>query len=224
MVGAVDRKQAEKIANDISAVLDSGEAASELSVPARGPEVEEFVAFPSQQAHVFIGQVGIKRGDPDYFALYVGNHILGGGGFTSRLMKQVRSERGLSYSVYSYFTPLREAGPFIIGLQTRIDQAREAIDVSHSVVEEFVENGPTQEELDLSKRSIIGGFPLRMDSNRDILGYLGVIGFYDLPLTYLNDFPAKVEALSLEDIRDAFQRRVEPEKLVTVTVGGETAP
>ena len=93
------------------------------------------------------GQPGFKRNDPDFFALLLGNHILGGGGFTSRLTTQVREKRGLSYSVYSYFSPALHAGAFTVGLQTRPDQAAQAVEVARQVVKDFVENGPTEAEL-----------------------------------------------------------------------------
>ena len=87
-------------------------------------------AHPASQSHLILGMPGIKRSDPDYFPLFVGNYILGGGGFESRMMEEVRSKRGLAYSAYSYFSPMQERGPFVIGLQTRKDQAQEALDVT----------------------------------------------------------------------------------------------
>ena len=177
--------------------------------------------FPSQQAHVRMGQVGIQRGNPDYFNLYVGNHVLGGGGFTSRLVKEVRSNRGLSYSVYSYFLPYQQQGPFMLGLQTRVDQVTEAVEVSKQVLAEFIEHGPTEEELELSKQNIMNGFPLRVDSNKDILGYLSLIAYYDLPLSYLDDFKNNIEQVSLDDVKKAFRKHLDLDSFVTVVVGSE---
>ena len=162
----------------------------------------------------------MSRGDPDYFPLYVGNYILGGGGLVSRLAVEVREKRGLSYSVYSYFLPLRLPGPFMVGLQTRNDQRDEALKIVRKVISEFVAQGPTDEELEAAKKHITGGFPLRLDSNGKIAEYLAVIGFYGLPLTYLDDFIPHVEAVNAEQIRDAFRRRVHPDQMVTVSVGG----
>jgi zinc protease len=87
-----------------------------------------------------------------------------------------------------------------------------------------VAEGPTPEELDNAKQNIIGGFPLRIDSNRKILDYLSIIGFYRLPLTYLDDFPAQIERLTLEQIKDAWHRRIHPERMVTVIVAGAESP
>ena len=223
IVGNLDRQQAESVANDISQSLPKGDKLNTVHKVQASKSSKEHIQFPSQQAHVRIGQIGIERGNPDYFSLYVGNHILGGGGFTSRLVEEVRSKRGLSYSVYSYFIPLQQAGPFMLGLQTRADQAQQAIEVCNQVLNDYIESGPTQEELELSKKSIISGFPLRIDSNRDVLGYLSLIGYYDLPLSYLQDFTNKIEKVTLQDIKQAFRKHVSTKSFVTVVVGSEQA-
>lgn len=178
------------------------------------------IPHPSTQAHILIGQPGLRRKDPDYFPLWLGNYVLGGGGFSSRLSDEIRQKRGFAYSTYSYFNPLATEGPFQIGLQTRKQQSGQALEVAQRVLADFVENGPTQEELDNAKQNILGGFPLRIDSNGKILEYLSVIGFYDLPLDYLDQFPARIDAVTLEQVRDAWRRRVHPERMVTVVVAG----
>jgi zinc protease len=178
-----------------------------------------FIEHPSQQMHILMGQPGIRRGDEDYFPLYVGNHVLGGGGMISRLFAEIREKRGLSYSAYSYFSPMKQPGPFVAGLQTRADQAEEAIAVLKDNLRRFIAEGPTAEELEASKKNITGGFPLRIDSNNEILAYLAAIGIYDLPLDYLDTFNDRVEAVTIEQIRDAFARRVSPDTIVTVMVG-----
>jgi zinc protease len=170
-----------------------------------------------------MGMPGIKRDDPDYFPLFVGNYILGGGGFQSRITEEVRSKRGLAYSAYSYFAPMQERGPFVIGLQTRKDQAGEALAVVRATLTDFLAKGPTADELRSAKQNLVGGFPLRIDSNRKIMDYLSVIGFYNLPLTYLEDFVPNVEKVTVADIRAAFARRVDPAHMVTVVVGPEAA-
>eukprot|EP00487_Bulimina_marginata_P002359 TRINITY_DN15484_c0_g1_i1.p1 TRINITY_DN15484_c0_g1~~TRINITY_DN15484_c0_g1_i1.p1 ORF type:complete len:134 (+),score=34.08 TRINITY_DN15484_c0_g1_i1:194-595(+) len=132
-----------------------------------------------------MGQPGINRADPDYFALYVGNHILGGSGLVSKLSDEIREKRGLSYSVYSYFRPMRQWGPYQFGLQTRNDQAEEALDVLKNTLKTFIADGPSEDELIAAKQNITGGFALRVDSNSKIADYLAMIGFYGLPLDYL---------------------------------------
>jgi len=155
--------------------------------------------------------------------LYVGNYVLGGGGFVSRITEEVRNKRGLAYSAYSYFSPLERRGPFLIGLQTKREQAREALAVVQKTLREFLGNGPTEAELKAAKQNIVGSFPLRIDSNRKILEYLALIGFYRLPLTYLEDFSRNVERVTVGDIKSAFARRIDPDKLVTVVVGAGRA-
>ena len=220
IVGALDKSEAREMAERLVGKLATGKSAADL------PEVNalqqaEVVenAYPSTQTHILVGQPGMKRGDPDYFDLYVGNHILGGGGFGSRIMKVIRDENGLAYSSYSYFLPMREKGPFIMGLQTKNESRDQALDLLDKTLREFIAQGPTEDELAHAKMNITGGFPLRIDSNKDIVEYIAMLGFYDLPLDYLNTFNNKVNAVSLESIKDAFARRVEPGKLLIVTVG-----
>ena len=221
IVGGIDTAQAKKIAERISTHFTQGAKPEPLPQPkfSKGM-VDIYIPYPSQQAHVYLGHLGIQRDHPDYYTLYTGNHILGGGGFTSRLVKEVRVERGLSYSVYSYFFPLYLPGPFTLGLQTRSDQAKQAVEVSLQTIKKFVSEGPTAEELASAKNNIIGGFPLRIDSNRDILGYLSLIDFYGLPLDYLINFTDKISAITEEDIRRAFSKHLKPDNLVKIVVGG----
>ncbi len=227
IVGAISKDQAKEIADRVSkALLSNGRGQGEKAVPI--PEVKPLqeakeirIPFPSTQAHVMMGQPGDKRGDKDYFSLYLGNHNLGGSGFTSRLMKEVRVKRGLSYSVYSYFIPMREKGPFMVGLQTKLSQTDEAIKVARDVLKKFQKEGPSEEDLKASKMNIIGGFPLRTASNDDIIGYLAMIGFYNLPLDYLDKFTENVNKVTRDEVVDAFKRRVHLDKMLTVIVGGK---
>ncbi len=220
IVGALSREQAENLAERLTAGLDTGEPPPELPpVPKLSDPILERLDFPSTQTHVFAGQPGMRRLDPDYFPLYVGNHILGGSGLVSLLMDEVREKRGLSYSVYSYFLPLSERGPFLAGLQTKNDQAAAAREVLMNTVRRFQEKGPTEDELAAAVKHITGGFPLRIASNAKIVSYLAVIGFYGLPLDYLDRFGERVSQVRAEQIRDAFNRRVHPDRFATVIVG-----
>lgn len=220
LVGDISRKQAEKIALQLTADLPAGEKPAAIPTPAAITTAKlNHIEHPSTQTHILVGQPGVRRGDPDYFALYVGNHVLGGGGMISRLFKEVREKRGLSYSAYSYFSPMRVEGPFISGLQTRTDQTDEAITVLMENMQNFIKEGPTEAELEASKKNITGGFPMRIDSNSKILGYLAMIGFYGMPLDYLNTFNEKINAVTVADIKAAFKKRLQPENFVTVKVG-----
>ncbi|MCP5420247.1 MAG: insulinase family protein [Gammaproteobacteria bacterium] len=221
IVGDLDRSQAESLANKLVGELPKGEPAPAL--PEVKPLTQARVAripYPSSQAHVLIGQVGIRRGDPDYFSLYLGNHVLGGNGLVSRLADEVREKRGLSYSTYSYFALMRQAGPFVIGLQTRVDQVDQAVQVATDTLRDLVANGPKPESLEEARQNITGGFALRLDSNGKIVQYLAMIGFYDLPLDYLQTFPGQIEAVTQAQVDDALKRRIDPDKLLTVIVGG----
>ena len=222
VIGDLTRNQASQIADDIAAGLPKAAAPTPVPMVALPPaENVQKIAHPASQSHILMGYPGIKRIDPDYFTLYVGNYILGGGGFVSRLTEEVREKRGLVYSVYSYFMPLAEQGPFQIGLQTKKEQSNEALKVVHETLEKFMQNGVTEKELQAAKDNIIGGFPMRIDSNGKILDYISMIGFYQLPLTYLDDYNKKVAAVTTAQIKEAFNRRIDRKKLVTVIVGGQ---
>ena len=222
IVGDVDKAKAAELAEQVVGNLPAGEKAVSLSaVNNLKKAVSKHHEFPSSQTHVLIGQVGVHRIDKDYFTLYVANHILGGSGFGSRIMQEIREKRGLAYSSYSYFSPMLKRGPFIMGMQTSNKNSKEAMKVLKETLKTFIDEGPTEKELLHSKRNITGGFPLRIDSNSDISNYLAVIGFYNLPLSYLKDFNEKVEAVTLAQIKEAVMRRIDPNKMLTVTVGAK---
>jgi len=224
IMGDITRTEAEAIAQQLTGKLPLSGAPSALpDVALQIPASEQRIAHPASQSHILIGAPGIARNDPDYFPLYVGNHILGGGGFVSRLMSEVREKRGLAYSVYSYFMPLKQPGAFQLGLQTKKEQADEALQLVRNTLVGFIAKGPTEKELLAAKQNIVGGFPMRIDSNRKILDYLSIIGFYDLPLTYLDDFTRKVEQVNIAQIREAFARHINPQAMTTVIVGAPEA-
>ncbi|PIE36961.1 MAG: peptidase M16 [Gammaproteobacteria bacterium] len=221
LVGDVSRARAAQIAEQISAALPEGEAAPALpSLSALSAAQRMDVPMQTQQSHILIGQPGLKRGEPDYYDLYVGNHILGGSGFASQLMQSIREERGLAYSVYSYFSPMQELGPFTMGMQTKNAQREQAIALLMENLRQFIANGPTEEQLDKALKNITGSAPLRTDSNKKLVEYLAMIGFYQLPLDYLERFNEQVSAVTVESIKAAWQQRIHPDKLVTVVVGG----
>jgi zinc protease len=220
IVGDVSRAEAAAIAQRLTVDLPAGEPAPPLPAPTLPERRSIRVDHPSAQAHLLIGQPGISRDDPDYYPLLVGNYVLGGGGFVSRLTREVREKRGYAYSVYSYFAPQRVAGPFQIGLQTRGAQVADALAVVEQTLAAFIAEGPTKEELQAARDNIINGFGLRLDSNRKILDHVAMIGFYGLPLDWLDAYPERVAAVTAEAVRDAFARRVRPEHLVTVIAGG----
>ncbi len=221
LVGDLSRPAAEKLVADLMAEVPAGQAAMLPAPPVAPKGSVQKIPHPASQAHVFMGLPAIERGNPDFFPLLVGNYTLGGGGFVSRLMQEVRDKRGLAYSVFSYFAPMKQTGPFQIGLQTKRNQANEAIRVARGVLDEFLRKGPSEEDLQAAKANLTGSFPLRLDSNKKILDNVAVIGFYGLPLDYLDNYQKKVAAVTVAEIKAAFARHVKPANLVTLTVAGE---
>lgn len=226
LMGDLTRERAETLANELAAGLPSGDAPPAL---APAPAVaampgERVIAHHASQSHLFMGQPGLMRHDPDYFPLLVGNYVLGGGGFDSRLNEAVRQQRGLAYSVYSYFAPMQAMGPFQVGLQTGRATTREAVDTAYAELVRYLAEGPSEAELIQAKNNLVGGFPLRLDSNRKIMEHLAVIGFYRLPMDWLETWATHVEAVTREDIRRAFQARLRPEAMARIIVGGQLEP
>lgn len=222
MIGAIPRAQAARIAERIAAALPAGVAPPAMpEVPVPTGATVRRIAHPASQSHILIGLPAIARADPDFFPLLVGNYVLGGGGFVSRLYNEVREKRGLAYSVYSYFSPQRQAGPFTVGLQTERSQTELALRVVRDTLDSYLAQGPTEAELAAAKSNLISGFPLRIDSNRKILDNLANIGFHGLPIDYLDTWTARVAAVGREDILRAFARHVRTDRLSTIVVGGD---
>jgi len=222
IVGDLDRAGAERLAERVLAHLPTGGPAPALPQPrplAAGKVIR--IDHPSTQSHIRVGQIGYQRGDPEHPALYLGNHIFGGSGLVSVLSEAIREQRGLSYSVYSYFAPMRRPGPFVMGLQTENAQVDEALRVLRDTLAGHLAAGADEARIGAHKNNIVGGFPLRLDSNRKLLGYISMIGFHGLPLDYLERFPAEVEALPRGRVNSALRERIDPERFLVVIVGGE---
>jgi len=213
-----DEETVKDIAEQIASALPQGEPLPPLPAPAVPAAGRSHIEYPSQQTHLMLASLGIKRSDPDYAALYLGNQILGGG-FGSRLTEEVREKRGLTYGIYSGFTPMASLGPFIISAQTKAQQSEGTLGLVQQILKDFIANGPTQQELTAAKRELSGSFPLTLMSNADIAGQLGAIGFYDLPLNQLELFMQQIQQVTAEDIKTAFARHLDAEKLVIVSAG-----
>ncbi|OUS24400.1 hypothetical protein A9Q99_24620 [Gammaproteobacteria bacterium 45_16_T64] len=220
ITGDIQRADAESIANIIDERLQQGSPAPRLPTPPTlTKDQQHFIEFPSSQSHVLMGALGIQRGDDRWYSLVLGNEILGGGGFTSRLNQTIRQEKGLVYSVYSYFSPMAVTGPFMMGLQTKNESRDEATTLMHSILTEFATKGPTEQELQDARKHLLGNFPLNIASNSRIVNYLGLIGFYNLPLTYLENYPKQLEKVTVESIKAAFTKTLDSEKLITIALG-----
>jgi len=220
IVGDLSKPQAEETAKKLLSGLPKGQspaALPEVALPEKG--ATQHIEFPSTQTHVLVGLPGIARKDPDYFDLYVGNHILGGSGLVSKLFSEVREKRGLAYGASSAFIPMLKTGPFLTSLQTRNDQTGQALEVLKKTLNDYISTGPSESELTAAKKNIIGGFAMRFDNNKKLASYVGMIAFYDMPLDYLDTFQEKIEKISVASITAAFKRHVNPALLQTITVG-----
>jgi zinc protease len=207
-------------------VPQSGSPVAKLPEFVRSPieplsQREVAIPFDSQQAHIAMGMTAVTRSNPDFFPLLVGNYILGGGGFVSRLMSEVREKRGLAYSVSSYFAPGKDAGIFQAGLQTKSDQATLALEVMSSTISQFIADGPTQAELDAAKANLINGYPLRIDNNRKLLDNVSSIAWNNLPLDTMEIWTKQVEAVNLEQVRAAFQKHLAMDRMKIVVLGAK---
>ncbi|MDX8402608.1 MAG: pitrilysin family protein [Mariprofundaceae bacterium] len=185
----------------------------------RGRRVSE--TMPTRQTLVQLAALGPARGAEDFFPALVMNHILGGGGFASRLMAEVREKRGLVYGVYSYFMPLAGPGPFVVSLQTRADQTDRAAAVVRTVLGDMAEHGVQAEELAAAKANLTGGFAHRLDSNAKRVGLLAMIGFYGLPLDYLARWEDAVRAVSREQVNRACRKWLALDRWNEIRVGPE---
>ncbi|AIC23246.1 peptidase M16 [Pseudomonas chlororaphis] len=219
LVGDLSRSDAEAIAAQISSALPKGPALAKIPQPTEPQASVGHIEYPSSQTSLLLAQLGIDRDDPDYAALSLGNQILGGGGFGTRLMSEVREKRGLTYGVYSGFSPMQARGPFMINLQTRAEMSEGTLKLVQDVLADYLKTGPTQKELDDAKRELAGSFPLSTASNADIVGQLGAIGFYNLPLSYLEDFMQQSQSLTVEQVRDVLNKHLSADKMVVVTAG-----
>jgi zinc protease len=227
IVGDVDRVQAEEIVKALlKQIPASGQPIRKLPELERSPveplaQREIQIPFDSQQAHIAMGMTAVARSNPDYFPLLVGNYILGGGGFVSRLMSEVREKRGLAYSVFSYFAPGKDNGIFQAGLQTKNDQAALALEVMSSTMAQFIADGPTPSELAAAKANLVNGYPLRIDNNRKLLDNVSSIAWNDLPLDTMDVWTKQVEAVTLEQVNGAFKKYLAMDRMKIVVLGAK---
>ena len=227
IVGDVDRIQATEIVQALlKQIPQSGQPITKLPELQRSPvealaQREVQIPFDSQQAHIAMGMTAVARNNPDYFPLLVGNYILGGGGFVSRLMSEVREKRGLAYSVFSYFAPGKDNGIFQAGLQTKNDQASLALEVMSSTIAQFIADGPTPSELVAAKANLVNGYPLRIDNNRKLLDNVSSIAWNDLPLDTMDVWTKQVEAVTLEQVKAAFQKYLAMDRMKIVVLGAK---
>ncbi|MGI9369563.1 MAG: M16 family metallopeptidase [Ruegeria sp.] len=177
------------------------------------------VDFDTPQSVALFSQKGIDRDDPDFFAAYILNHILGGGGFESRLMQEVREKRGLTYGVYSYLVPKDLASVYMGSVSSGNDRIAEAIDVIRQEWAKAATEGVTQKELDDAKTYLTGAYPLRFDGNSQIAGIMVGMQMEDLPIDYIATRNDKVNAVTLDDVNRVARELLDPDGLHFTVVG-----
>ncbi|CEG55867.1 M16 family metallopeptidase [Legionella fallonii] len=220
LVGAIDNSQAHQIAEQLTQELPKGLPAATVAKANQLTKAENIhVEFPSSQTVVRLGQIGIDHQNLHYFPLMVGNYILGGGSLVSKLAIEVREKRGLTYGISSQFTPMPGYGPFIISLSTKNNQAANALKIATDTLRQFINEGPNKQELDAAKQYLTGSFPLSLGSNRTIANLLLRMAFYHLPDDYLDRYIAHINAVTTEDVKQAFKQQVNPDILLLITVG-----
>jgi len=183
------------------------------------PSQKRYISMPTRQMTVQLSRLGPSRYAPEFFADMLLNHILGGGGFSSQLMNEVREKRGLVYGIYSYFNPLTVSGPFVITLQTRADQAGQSIKVARNVMRRMHAGHISRKQLTAAKANLTGSFAHRMDSNAKRVGLMSMIGFYGLPLNYLQVWTDRIQSVRLGEVNSAARKYLSPDQWNLVQVG-----
>jgi zinc protease len=196
--------------------------AGPVKVPDTAPEATGKVAVierPNPQSVAVFGEAGIKRADPDWYAAYVMNYILGGGGFSSRLTEEVREKRGLAYSVYSYLAPMDHSALIVGGVATENARLGESLELIRGEWRRMHDHGPTDKELDDAKTYLTGSFPLQMDSTGAIAGLLVQMQLDQLGIDYLDKRNGYIQAVTLDQVRAVARRLLDPERLTFTVVG-----
>ena len=171
------------------------------------------------QSNIVLGHTGISRDNPDYYAVTVMNYILGGGGFESRMVKEIRDKKGLAYSVYSRFDVNKYPGAFSVEVQTKNETAMEAIEGIKTELKKIREEQVQDEELRNAKAYLTGSFPLRLDTNAKISNFLVLVEFYNLGLDYINEYVKKIDAVTKDDVFRVAAKYIDTENYITVIVG-----
>lgn len=199
-----------------------GEPSKAPLAPAKigGPQILR-VNRDLTQAHIILGHAGVARGNPDYYAIQVMNYILGGGGFSSRAMDSIRNERGLAYSVYSYFSAEKSHGSFQFVMQTKNETAEEAIRIAKDEIERIRAQPVSTAELSDAKDYLIGSFPLRWDTNRKVANFLAQVEFFELGLDYPERYAELIGKVTADDVQRVARQYLKPDRLIIVTVGNQ---
>jgi len=220
VVGDVSEQEIAKALNGAFRAWAKGEPSGQALVPANVGESKVLrINKDLTQANIVLGHNGVARGNPDYYALQVMNYVLGGGGFSSRVMDSIRNERGLAYSVYTYFAAEKSHGAFEFIMQTKNETALEAIRIATEEMRRMREQPVAEQELSAAKDYLIGSFPLRFDTNRKVAGFLSQVEYFELGLDYPDRYADLIRKVTREDVQRVAKQYLQPERLITVIVG-----
>lgn len=220
VVGAIGEKEIAQALNRAFSGWNKGEPSGKMLVPTNiGAAQQLQINKDLTQSNIILGHNGVTRGNPDYYAVQVMNYILGGGGFSSRVMDSIRNERGLAYSVYSYFAAEKSHGSFQFVMQTKNETALEAIQIARDEIRRIREAPVNEQELNDAKDYLIGSFPLRFDTNRKVAGFLAQVEYYQLGLNYPEQYAGLIRKVTREDVQRVAKEYLRPEQLITVIVG-----
>ena len=173
---------------------------------------------PLTQANIILGQRGVSRDNPDYYSLTVANYILGGGGFSSRLMESIRNRKGLAYSVASFFEPGKYPGSFQIVLQTQNSSAGQAIALARDEILRIRKEEVSAKEIEAAQKYLVGSFPMRFDTQGKLANFLLQVEYYRLGLDYPERYPKLIQNVSREEILRVSRKYFHPDDLILVVV------
>jgi zinc protease len=220
VVGDVTIEEAHQMAEKFDSALPLGNKAAEIpAVSLPMDNIVEHIDFPSTQNHIILGMPTLEKSNPDYFAFFVGNEILGGSGLSSQLFEAIREKEGLAYSISSQIQTLKQKGPFFISLQTRNNESEKALALVKEHLDNFIAVGPSTQELKTAKQNIAGTFLMAFNSNAAIAHHVATLAFYQLPLDFYDSYLEKINAVTLDDIKRVFNDHVGSQKMVTITLG-----
>lgn len=220
VVGDVSEAEIVKALNGAFRNWTKGEPSGTVPAPTKiGPAKVVRINKDLTQANIVLGHNGVDRANPDYYAIQVMNYILGGGGFSSRAMDSIRNERGLAYSVYSFFAAEKSHGAFEFVMQTKNETALEALRIATDEMRRMREELVSEQELNDAKDYLIGSFPLRFDTNRKVAGFLSQVEYFKLGMDYPDRYADLIRRVAREDVQRVAKQYLQPEQLITVIVG-----
>lgn len=223
VVGDLTRDELNSLTGRFLSGWKAGDIPKKPSLPAPVKKRETILIDRDlTQANIILGHGGVSRGNPDYYAVSVMNYILGGGGFSSRLMQTVRDEMGLAYDIHSFFAPYKEGGLFEVAVQTKNESANTVIGVIDEQVKKMRAEKITDQELEDAKAYLTGSFPRKLDTNRKIANFLAAVEFYGLGLDYVEKYPFFIRSLTNDDVQRVAKKYLDPLDLVTVVVGKQS--